>query len=147
MIKNCKGYVANSRTDECTLTVFIVDQDEDPCPGETARMFGPEVRCASDVLIAVASRELEAWFLADPEAIAAALAVQLRADGRRTDDVRDPKRHLFDVLRKQGRRSVSSADIAAKIAPGFSFERAVKHSTSLARLVKRAHDLCPELGS
>ncbi len=68
MIRDAEKHLRLHRAKGCVLVLFCLDQNDDACPPETAERLAT-VRSESDVLVVVMARELEAWLLADEEAI------------------------------------------------------------------------------
>lgn len=143
LVRQCDSHYRGLKLKGCELIVFLLDQDDDPCPPGTADLL-QAVRNRGDVLLAVMARELEAWLLADHEAVG-------RVCGRssptgHTDSVTDPKSHLRNLLFQSRNRHLSETEMVRSFAPHFSLDRSAQHNASAARFVLRLRQRAAALG-
>jgi hypothetical protein len=116
---------------------IIVDRDDTPCPAavidefdETVRQEARKPSSERYLFICVAIRELEAWLLADGNAINAVLPKASYALPKETGDI-GAERLLKKLWREQhGQIAFNKINFARSLAPKFKPERASKHSAS-----------------
>ncbi|TVQ20126.1 MAG: hypothetical protein EA382_15525 [Spirochaetaceae bacterium] len=130
--------------------VVILDLDERSCaPGYRDALLprGAE----RYMILRIAVREVESWLLADRDGFARYLGVAVTVIPPEPDDLPDPKRSLFDLVRRSRRRSIRESilpiDRTARLGPDYngalmgmvneywSRDRAVSNSPSLQRAV------------
>lgn len=119
--------------------VFLRDLDEFPGCTLLLREFPPEIHRRD---IVIARRCLEAWYLADAEALQrlfsrALPSVRVPAD---VDELQRPQATLSDLFQRQwpGRGvSYAKTEFARKIGGVYDPERAAQRSASLRRLLAR----------
>lgn len=98
LIRDAFKHLNALRISGCTRVFFVLDQESDPCPPATAQRLG-NVRSEPDVTVCVVARTLEAWLLADRQAI-------LKATGQPfglspTDFLSDPVTELKGLFFKK----------------------------------------------
>ena len=120
------------------LIVFALDQDDDDCPPTTANRLA-HVRSQTR-LISVSSRCMEAWLLADTNAIRTATGSSYNSSGF-TDDILDPAARIREVFYSAFKQHFSKPELASKVAPHFSPDRARSRNRSLERFVQRLSGL------
>jgi hypothetical protein len=134
--------------------LMLTDLDADPCP--TGKIVAWLRRTPSKgFLFRICVREIEAWLLADREAMAQFLRVKLATLPLAPESLPDPKAKLITLAQNAPRKirvgltPVGRAAIGPDynellvpfIAESWSIERAVKHAPSLARARERIHEL------
>lgn len=118
--------------------VFLPDQHGDPCALVTREKVGmDECPCA---LVVVVKRELEAWILADGEAVSKATRKLDRPAGL-TDTIPDPKQELLKKLSRALGDGVTGVELAKAVSPHFSLRRAAKNNTSAKRFLDQLRQL------
>lgn len=128
--------------------LFVLDRDSDPCPTAVIERFEPGVvaeargpvatRFAS---VAVAIKELEAWYLADAEAIHAVLP-DATYHAEPNTDVIGAEGRLRALWREQhGTAALNKIDFAKSIAPKFQPDRARSRSPSFSYFWDRLNAL------
>lgn len=134
--------------------LLITDLDRDTCAsGKILEWLGssPDPR----FMFRICVREIEAWLLADREAVAGFLKIRLDALPTAPESLPDPKATLIELAQKAPRKirvgmtPVGSASIGPEyndllqgfIADHWSSERAAERSPSLARARRRISDL------
>lgn len=145
--RHLAGYNKAARF-SCWLVLRDLDHDA-ACAPELLRRLLPAP--APRMRLHIPVRAVEAWLLADVEAISQALAVARTAIPADPEAVPDPKRALVDLARRSRRPATREALVpapgaSAKVGPGyapfiieFATEQwrpaiAAQHSQSLARL-------------
>jgi hypothetical protein len=134
--------------------LLLTDLDSDPCPpGKITDWLG---RAPSrGFLFRICVREVEAWLLADREAMAGFLRVNLNTLPLAPESLDDPKAKLIELAQKSPRKiragltPVGRATIgpdynemlSSFIADSWSIERAVERASSLARARRRIAEL------
>lgn len=84
-----------------------VDLDQDhECPPSAKRSWLPTV--SSNLCFVIAEREVEAWFLADPQRLAALLKCPTQRITGAPDDLVDPKAHLLDLAANSSSSTIRS---------------------------------------
>lgn len=140
MVSECSKHVDTMRLKGYQFVAFLLDQDNDNCPPETARRLGA-VRGDKDVLVSVIVLELEAWLLADDDALGQ-LGVHGVGTGY-TDFVDDPKRRLKELFIQAKRRERSETEIVNPFGQRFSLERAAQRNHSARRFVNKLQNWAP----
>ena len=95
------------------MAYFVfTDLDEMPCAGFLIEnWFNCPVsayprRRSSNLLFRIAVHEVESWIMADRDAFAGFLGISIAKIPQCTDDVRDPKKLLLDLVRLSRKRSL-----------------------------------------
>ncbi|MBI4479481.1 MAG: DUF4276 family protein [Acidobacteria bacterium] len=124
--------------------IIILDNDRSPCITSILNEFEAGVReevrkpaRARYLLICVAIRELEAWFLADGSAIAAVLPKSKFTPPKETATLPAEKILVGLWQQQYGRVAFNKIDFASRIAPKFEPEKALKHSASFRHFWNR----------
>lgn len=140
--------------------LLITDLDRDVCPsGKILEWLGssPDPR----FLFRICVREVEAWLLADREAMAEFLKIRLDAVPMSPESLPDPKAKLIDLAQKAPRKirvgmtPRGSASIGPEyndllemfIANHWSTERSAERAPSLARARRRISILADAVAS
>ena len=113
---------------------FVLDQDEDRCPPQTAERLD-EVRSQAGVTVCVAAREIEAWILADPF-VEQYLGRRNPRVGILTDAIRDPKKELANLFFQKYHYMPTSTEAIKAVAAHFDLARAQTRNASLARFLR-----------
>lgn len=134
--------------------LMLTDLDRDPCPsGKVADWLGRAPN--RGFLFRVCVREVEAWLLADGEAMAAFLRVRVDRLPADPETLVDPKAALIRLAQaaprpiRKGLTPVGSAAIGPDynellttfVVTNWSIDRAVKRAPSLARARQRVAEL------
>ena len=134
--------------------LLLTDLDSDPCPSKkVADWLGRAP--SSGFLFRICVREVEAWLLADREAMAAFLKIKVATLPIDPETLRDPKAKLIDLAQKAPRKirvgmtPVGRASIGPEyndllvgfIYESWSIDRAATVATSLVRARQRVGDL------
>lgn len=131
--------------------LILRDLDRDGCVVAVRDTLAPRLTRFAAVRIAV--RAIEAWLLADREALAASLGVRVGAFPVSPDDITDPKRALVDLARRSPRRALREMLVprdgaGTSVGPEYALfvgsfatevwspERARSASTSLDRAMR-----------
>lgn len=130
--------------------VVILDLDDRLCAAGYRNALLPDGP-RRYMVFRIAVREVESWLLADRVGIAAYLGVKTSVVPAEPDQLDDPRRALFDLVRRSRRRlireSILPIDPTARIGPDhngalmgmvnehWSSDRAVERSPSLRRAV------------
>jgi len=138
--------------------LMLTDLDDSPCPEKkiTEWLGRPPSR---GFLFRICVREVEAWLLADRNAIAGFLRVSIATLPLAPESLSDPKakliqlaqnapRKIRDGLTPVGRAAIGpdyNELLGAFIAEKWSIERAVERAPSLARARRRVADLATEV--
>lgn len=130
MIKKARGYNWMATLDGAKQIIFMPDLNTDACAMLTRENLGMDSEKNTVTIVMI--RELEAWVLADGEAIQNSIGVEYRPAGQ-TDTEAYPKRKLHSLMaNKLG--YPPTATLACKIvAPHFSIQRAANYNTSAKR--------------
>ncbi len=118
----------------CQKVFFFIDQDRDECPPATAKLL-TDVAREKDAIVCVVARELEAWFLADQEAVTKATGQRFKR--RPTDRIPDPKETLKNLFYKKRKKFLTEPEMVRALCPHFSFERAAEGNGSARRFLKK----------
>jgi hypothetical protein len=126
-----------------------IADDTTRCPGPVIAQFGTEIQTEARrakperyLSICVAIRGLEAWYLADENAIKAVLKDVTYNAPEKTDGI-DPKKNIEELWHQQhGKAAFNKIDFATIIAGPFSPETARKHSDSFAYFWQRISHVC-----
>lgn len=136
--------------------LVVRDLDRGTCPARLARDLLPAPSRWMRFRIAV--REMEAWLLADGEAVAAYLGVKRRDVPSDPDLLDDPKQTLVNIARRSRRTHIRHdmvpvPGLSADIGPAYSSritefvdghwrpEIAAANSPSLRRCIERVREL------
>lgn len=138
LIRDAFKHLNALRISGCTRVFFVLDQESDPCPPATAQRLG-NVRSEPDVTVCVVARTLEAWLLADRQAI-------LKATGQPfglspTDFLSDPVTELKGLFFKKHKRWYTEVEMAKAVGRHFSLERAAASNHSAARFLKKIKEM------
>lgn len=124
--------------------IFLPDQNADACAIVTRRKIGMDkCRCAVTLVL---KRELEAWILADGNAVTSVTGKQYQPAGQ-TDSISDPKQELMRRFFRALGYNPSEVEMATEISPHFSLSRATKYNTSAKRFVGELTRLARGTGS
>lgn len=121
--------------------IILLDKDDDPCISSVIALFDEQIRNTRKspkhsrfLHLCVATRDLEAWYLADKEAINKVIS---GADYESPADTRSLSKGRLRKLYRQtvgSNASFNEIDFAKKIGPAFNPARAKDHSTSFKYL-------------
>ena len=134
--------------------LLLTDLDTDPCPSSRVNSWLGHTP-SRGFLFRVCVREVEAWLLADHEAIGAFLNVTRSMLPREPELLADPKAKLIQLAKTAPRkirvgltpfgRAAIGPDynelLAEFIAQKWSIDRAVEHAPSLVRARRRIGEL------
>lgn len=134
LIRDAQKHLDLLRQQGCHYVLFLLDQDQDPCAPATARRLA-NLRREPDVLVCVCVRELEAWFLADGQALQVATGTTF--SHLPTDSLRDAKAQLKRLFQRRIGKFPTEVEMARRIAPHFSLERAAQGNRSAARCLHK----------
>jgi len=116
---------------------FVLDQEDDECPPATARRL-EGIRQEPDVIVCVVSRMLEAWLLADGEAIQKATG---QFSGPQfTDELPDPVDVLKTLFHRKDHQWRTKMEMARIVARYFCLERAAVRNHSANRFLKKLRE-------
>jgi hypothetical protein len=129
--------------------IILVDRNDSLCVTEVISEFEEQIRSEARkqvqvryLHICVAIRELEAWFLADAEAVNAVLPNVNCKPSNETGSL-NAERILRDLWKKQyPNTAFNKIDFAGKIAPKFKPEEARAHSRSFEYFWARISRKC-----
>jgi hypothetical protein len=147
--RGLKGYNSAARFAPW-LVLRDLDHDADCAPELCAQLVPSK---SSQLALRVPVRSVESWLLADREAIAKYLGVQLVAAPSSPEDLNRPKRSLVDLARKSRRGDVRrdmvpAEGISCEVGPAYAArliefalglwrpEVAAQRSDSLARCLR-----------
>lgn len=156
--RRLRGYNAAARYSPWVV-LRDLDQDE-PCAGALVARMLPDP--APQMRFRIAVRTIEAWLLADREAIAQALGVATSQVVREPERLDDPKGALVDLARRSRRKAIRADLIPSdgsgrRVGPGYTGfviefvqrswdpERSAKHAPSLAHLRRRLAELAAQI--
>lgn len=154
VMRNLQGY-NNAAQFEPWLALRDLDGDA-PCAGELVRSTLP--RPAEWMRYRVAVREVEAWLIADPQALSRFLRVRRALVPGSPESLEDPKRSLVNLARRSASASirrdmVPEPGLSVEVGPGYSSrvrefveqywrpEIAALNATSLQRCIARVQEL------
>jgi len=137
VINHAIKHLKSLRLKGCDKIIFLIDRDKDKCvPLTTQRL--EHVRKEKDVIICVVSRDLECWLLSDSKAIKKIIGKRYKYEPPDfTDDIKNAKEIIKNLLKKKFKISFSEIEIAEKVSKHFSFERAKEKNKSLKRFVNK----------
>lgn len=87
------------------LVLVDLDSDFDACPVDALAKWLPH-GAQPNFCFRIAVREIEAWLLADADALAAFLAVPVAQIPGEPESLEDPKRALVDLARQSRKRAI-----------------------------------------
>lgn len=160
--RNGFGYLRAKMANWCELArhqpvLLLTDLDQVACPVELLQQWRGVLQPPADLLMRVAVREVEAWLLADHEAMRGLLGERGRLPVE-PDRLPDPKAHLLQLAAKHAPRDVR-ADLVkpsgAMASQGIGYNarltqwvqtcwrpgRAAERSPSLKRACDRLQEL------
>lgn len=108
--RNGFGYLRSRMANWCGLAghqpvLVLTDLDQIACPAELLRQWRGRLKPPDDLLVRVAVREVEAWLLADHEAMRLLFGARGRLPAE-PDQLPDPKAHLLALAAKYAPRDV-----------------------------------------
>jgi hypothetical protein len=139
LIASAAEFLALSRDQGYFRTLFLLDRHRDPCITAVLEQFPAEVAQADDVEILVSVPGIEAWYLADSQAIRRVLPGVTYDPPAETAGV-NPKAILDDLLVQfdpSGRTKYKKTYFSTQVGRHFSPKRGAKHNTSLTRAWSR----------
>ena len=134
-----------NRYDDISAVIIITDLDNKNC-----RKKVKEIKIAigdlfdPSMIIQIAIQEIEAWYLAMPEAVEAAFPnirpfPQIRSI---TDTIQNPKAELSRIFWRKFKRSYRETSDGPKIASKYQYnEKTVYHNRSLMRFIRKITSL------
>ena len=112
--------------------IFLPDQNADRCAKVTRQKVGmDDCPCALTVVL---KKELEAWLLADGEAVTGATGKHYRPAGQ-TDFIRHPKQELTRKFARALGYNPTEVEMASEMSRYFSITRAANYNTSAKRFL------------
>ncbi len=117
--------------------LILTDLDRSACPSALIGDWMANLKCPPGMIFRVVVREIEAWLLADHEAMAFLLGPRVAKDLPSTpDEVADPKAALVGLARKAPR------DVRLDIcpAPGSQSSRGVNYNNRLTDFIAMRWD-------
>lgn len=137
LIRDAPRHLNVLRIKGCARVFFVLDQESDPCPPATAQRLG-NVRSEPDVTVCVVARALEAWLLADHQAVQKATG---QSGGLSpTDPISDPVSELKHLFFKKYRRWYTEIEMAKAAGRYFALERAAANNHSAARFLRKIQE-------
>lgn len=135
--------------------LVLTDLDQGECAPMLIRKWfavapGQPLELPCHLSFRVAVREVEAWLMADRDALAQFLQISVANFPRSPDDLRDPKQELLKIIRRKGRRTLRrdmlpsgtahvgpryNERICQYVADNWKPERAAPNSPSLHRAI------------
>lgn len=164
--RNGYGYLRSKMDSWCEMAqrkpvVLLTDLDTAACPVELRQNWMGTRKTPENLILRIAVREIEAWVLADHEALRTLVGSRglLPPD---PDSLPDPKQHLLRLIAKYAHRSIREDIVAEKgaissqgigynarlsewVATAWSPERAALRSSSLQRARLRLGELVHRL--
>ncbi|MFN3763137.1 MAG: DUF4276 family protein [Anaerolineae bacterium] len=141
LIKEASQHLRGLRRKRCQRIFFVLDQEKDPCPPATAKRL-ESVRGEPDAVVCVVAPMLEAWLLADSEAVQKATG---QSFGDPTDSLPNPVDTLKTLFSKKYRQSFSKMEMAKIISRYFSLERAARNNHSAARFFRKVNEAVEQI--
>lgn len=135
LIRDAQKHYDTLSLQGCIRVLFLLDQDHDECPPITANLIN--VR-EDNILVCVAARALEAWLLADSDAVNSATGHP--PPRGRTDTIQNPKRDLQALFYRSNYKYPTEMQMIKSISPRYSLERAAERNRSLQRLLERIRE-------
>ncbi len=142
LIRDAPKHLNALRSWECRKIFFVLDQEDDPCPPATAQRLA-SVLSEADVEVCVVARMLEAWLLADSEAVQKATGQSFRSTP--TDTITDPALELKNLFFKKNKQWYTEVEMARAVGRYFHLERAAKGNHSAARFLRKIGGLIAAL--
>ena len=117
--KRAKNLLEMARSELRTLVLTDLDREE--CAPTLIRKWfavapGQPIELPCQLSFRVAVREVEAWLLADRDAIARFLNISVANFPRTPDDLDDPKQELLNIIRRRGHRSLCQDMLPSRTA-------------------------------
>ncbi|MBN1943796.1 MAG: hypothetical protein JW849_10935 [Phycisphaerae bacterium] len=142
-------------------TVSLADLDKEPCAGALIRQWfkipdKQPISLPKELIFRVAIREIESWIIADHNAWARFIGIPASNFSVTPDELRDPKLHLLNVIKRKGRKKFHKDMLprgTASIGPLYNEkmcefiqnkwnpERAQKNSPSLKRAIHAINNI------
>jgi|YNPNPStandDraft_1061719.scaffolds.fasta_scaffold40503_2 hypothetical protein len=137
LIAEAEFHLENLRKRGYQHIFFILDQEKDECPPATAKRL-EKIRQEPDVIVCVVSRMLEAWLLADKEAIQKATG---QSSGHKfTDELPDPVDVLKTLFYRKDQQWRTEKEMARMVARHFCLERAAARNHSAHRFLTKLRE-------
>lgn len=143
--------------------LLITDLDDTVCAPSLLASWLKAQRRHVNFIFRVAEREIEAWLLADPQAIRQLMGSRIRQIPTNPDEIPDPKQFILNLAARAPRQVrdeliASNAAVASQgigynsllsrmVTESWSPARASEASPSLARARQRLHELCARVDS
>ncbi len=141
LIEKASQYLRDLRLKRCQRIFFVLDQEKDPCPPATAKRL-ESLRGEPEAVVCVAAPMLEAWLLADSEAVRKATG---QSFGDLTDSLPDPVDTLKTLFFQKYHQNVSKMEMAKTISRYFSLERAARNNHSAARFLRKLNEAVEQI--
>jgi len=156
------GYLKNNLEKFCNLAkrspvLLLTDLDTNPCPIYLKQKWLGKIKPPENLLFRVAVKEIEAWLIADHDAIQKLLGKNITKLPADADKIDNPKKFLIDLAKKSNRlvrdgfvqekNAIASQGIAYNeilckfVEKEWSPKRAAWNSESLRRTYKRIKEL------
>lgn len=117
-------------------SLVITDLDRaDACPVDLVRDWTNGLPAVPDFLMRVAVLEIEAWIIADRQAIAEWLGISVDVVPRNPEEALDPKRELIELARRSRKRDLREALIRG--LPDGLFRPGPGYNSYLERFVSQ----------
>jgi len=153
---NIKGFNQASKVNPHFM---LTDLDNYKCPVELIHDW-MNFELHPDFILRIAIREVESWVLADRENLSRFFNVSIINFPKDSDMVPDPKNTLIQLAKRSNKRAIKEDIVPinqnAKIGPNYNgclsdfvfnfwdIEKAILHSESLRRAIKRLSDFRPK---
>ena len=124
--RNCNHYLRMAQSG--IYTFCMTDLDNRVCTSALLRDWfyipdGQPIELPEQIIFRIAVREVEAWVIADLEAWAEYIGISTRYFTSRPDELEDPKKHIFEAIRRKGTHRLRKAMLPhgyASIGPEYN---------------------------
>jgi len=97
-------------------------------------------RTKNKVKHVIVKQEIEAWFLADPQALERAFNCKIERRIVNPEEVDEPEKELNNLLRKCGKTYYKSEQVASRITMEMNLEEVANKSNSFNTFLKNLYD-------
>jgi len=139
--KSLGGFIRTTNYDK-----FIVLKDLKPHGEENIRRKFNAIRrnlhadIRDKVKLAIAKQTIEAWFLADLEALERVFNCEIEETIENPEEIQDPEEELDNLLRKHGERYYKGEQVAKRIMEELNLDKASSKLDSLKNFLGDIHD-------